>query len=167
MNKYELLYIVPAQYTDEEVTGVQKTVAQILEKSGAVISRDELLGKIKLAYPIKKVRHGTYVLVQFQAEAEAMSEMDRTLRLSDEVLRHLITHMPPGAEAKVYELTEYVAPLSEEARAQKSERKAPAKEEETPVVKAEASKEEKPKLSMEELDQKLDKILEEDITKDA
>lgn len=150
--KYELLYIVPTRFTDDEVEGVRAQVKATIEKVGGKISREEALAKIKLAYPIKKQRHGTYVLVYFTAEPDALKELDRLLRLTDEVLRHTTLLMPKGAEEKTFELTSYVAPLSEEARAERNARR------EGSSGTAVASRTEA-NMSVEELDKKLDQIL--------
>ncbi len=187
--KYELLYIVPSSFSDTEIEGVQKEVAAIVTAAGGTVIRDESLGKIKLAYPIKKVRHGTYILVQFEAETSILSDLEAKLRLEDKIIRHLITQMPAGAENKVYEIASYIAPLSAEGKRQdkpvrqskpvevNEERKAaPSREDEAESHQADDSEkkpelappapskpeETAPKMSVEELDKKLDEILESD-----
>jgi small subunit ribosomal protein S6 len=180
MQQYELLYIVPAQFTDEEVGGIQKQVSTLVTKVGGKLLEDHSLGKIRLAYPIKKVNHGTYILAYVEAEGSMVAELDRQLRLTDEVLRHTIVDRVPGSKSTDYELTSYVAPLSEEAMEARSAKKParsgsaprPPRRERTskpdaitavaPPAPSVSSTEEKT-MSMEELDQKLDKILEGDI----
>ncbi|OGL95924.1 30S ribosomal protein S6 [Candidatus Uhrbacteria bacterium RIFOXYB12_FULL_58_10] len=169
MQKYELLYIVPTQFADTEIDGLREKTAAIIEQTGAKVTRNESLGKIKLAYPIKHQRHGTYVLIHFEGEPSVVATIDRALRLSDEVLRHMIVDLAPGSEKKVFEIQSYVAPLSEEAREMRrtttsdaaAPRKAPVAPSITeaafPVKAGEAS------MSMEELDKKLDEILDEDV----
>lgn len=163
MNKYELLYIVPTQYTDAEVGSIQQTVAGMLEKTGAKILRNEMVGKIKLAYPIKKARHGSYVLVHFDAEPAAIKDLNRSLELMEEVIRHTILTREPGAESKKVELTSYVAPLSDEGKRVETKTSAPREksaqaETATPVDREEAN------MSIEELDKKLDQMLGDDMS---
>ncbi len=181
-----MLYIVPSQFTEEEITGIQKIVDDLLAANSATIIRQDNLGKIKLAYPIKKIQYGTYINVYFDAEASVIKELDRKLKLTDEVLRHMIIDRPIGAMEKKVELTSFVAPLNEEGqRAKEGEEggsedrprtprpahasapaPAPAPQ---PAVEAiappapSATSGEESKMSIEELDQKLDKILEGDI----
>ncbi|NQV90542.1 30S ribosomal protein S6 [Candidatus Uhrbacteria bacterium] len=170
MKEYELLYIVGSQFTEEEIGGIQGVVAKLLEKADAKILRNESLGKIRLAYSIKKIQHGTYILVHFDAEGSALLDVNRRLGLTDEVLRHTILERPQGAVERVYELVSYVAPLSEEAKVEK-ETKRPSSTTKSPTKKAPEIElappapavAEDPSLTMEELDQKLDKILEGDI----
>jgi small subunit ribosomal protein S6 len=164
MQQYELLYIVPGQYTDEEVQGIMKRVSSLLAKHGCTISREENLGKIKLAYPIKKTRHGSYVLVHFAADG--LAALERELRMDEQILRHQIIILPKGAALKKYELTSYVPPLSDEARRDSvpapQTRPAVALPPPPPAVKPEV-----PALSVEELDKKLDEILEDDLSAKA
>lgn len=155
---YELLYIVPTQYTDAEVETIKGTVSGLIAAQGGTVTKNESVGKLKLAYPIKKVRHGTYVLAHFNLEPENVSVLDQKLRLTNEVLRYQMLSLPPGAEARTFQMVSYVAPLSEEARAEEPSR-APVR------AAAPASmpmKREEPSLSIEELDKKLDEILDAD-----
>ena len=116
MKGYELLYIVGSQFTDEEIGGIQAVMTKLLETAGAKILRNENLGKIRLAYPIKKIRHGSYILVHFDAEGSALSDLNRRIGLTEEVLRHTILERPEGAVERTFELSSYVPPLSEEAK---------------------------------------------------
>jgi small subunit ribosomal protein S6 len=170
MNKYELLYIVSSQYTDQEVTGIQKLVSELLVKNGGKVVSEKNLGKIKLAYPIQKQRHGSYILTYFDAESETVKETNRLLGLMDEVLRHTMLIRPEGSESRTFEISSYVAPLSDEGkrvetivRPRPSTPKPVKKEELAPPAPSADSTEES-KMSIAELDQKLDKILEGDIS---
>lgn len=157
-----MLYIIPTQYTDTEIEKIMADIAALLEGEGGKVTRNENLGRIKLAYPIKKVRHGSYILVHFAGEPETLKEIERKLRLTEEVLRHQIIVLPKGAADRKFEISSYVAPLSEEARKQKEQTKAKKIAPPTPAKTEETA----PNLSMEELDKKLDEILESEV-KDA
>jgi len=161
--KYELLYIVPSRYTDAEVADIQKNVDGFIQQAGGTVAKEENLGKIRLAYPIKQVRHGTYILVYFDAEGSGVRALDEQLRLTDEVLRHMMLQAPVGAEAQKWELQSYVAPLSEEegeskpvSRPRPAMAPVPIQAPMAPLMKQEKS------MSIEELDKKLDEILESD-----
>ncbi len=162
--KYELLYIIPSSFADAEVEGVQKKIAGMITEAGGEITRDESLGKLKLAYPINHVRHGTYILVYFAVETAAIKELDNKLKLNEEILRHTIVKMPQGAESKKFELTSYVAPLSAEGKPTRSKPAPVKKLAPPPPAQVEETA---PKMSVEELDKKLDEILDSDVLKDV
>lgn len=166
MKEYELLYIVGTQFTDQEIVGIQSKIDEMLTQAGAKVLKTQNLGKIKLAYPIKKIRHGSYMLSYFDAESSVIVDLNRRLGLAEEILRHTLLERPSGALERVFELTSYVAPLSEEAKSEREMKRAPVKTfkkaepqppSHLPAFATESS------MTMEELDQKLDKILEGDI----
>lgn len=158
---YEILTILPAKFADNEIDAVAERVAKQLELSGAKIAKTENLGKLKLAYAIDHMRYGTYFLFYVEAAPEAMKKIDQDLRLADEVLRHMIVAHPEGVPAHTAKPTSYVPPLNAEGRrsSEKSEERPAARR--TDKV---APTEEKP-LSTQELDKKLDEILDSDIMK--
>jgi len=88
--EYELLYIIPATFTDEEIGPVEGRVKALLEKNGAAILSTNRLGKFRFAYPIKHVRHGHYIMVRMNVDSQAVLPIDTALRISPEVLRHLL-----------------------------------------------------------------------------
>ena len=165
MKGYELLYIVGTQYTDEEIARIQEQIAKLLTDAGGALLKSQNLGKIRLAYPIKNIRHGTYILVYFDAEPSAVQDVNRRLGLTDEILRHTLLARPSDALERTFELTSYVAPLSEEAKTEREPRRAPSRsvQKRVPVPQIAPpppAQREESSMTMEELDQKLDKILE-------
>lgn len=166
MKEYELLYIVGTQFTDQEITNIQSKIDEMLTQVGAKVLKTQNLGKIKLAYPIKKIRHGSYVLSYFDAEPSVIVDLNRRLSLAEEILRHTLLARPFGALECAFELTSYTAPLSDEAKPEKEMKRMPVKtfkkvEMQLPLPTPASA--ERPSMTMEELDQKLDKILEGDI----
>lgn len=88
MQNYELLYIIPNQYTDEEAKKIKKKIDAMLKGFGAIIGIEEDMGKKKLAYPIGQVAHGYYILSEFELEDGAkLAEINNNLRLDKEILR--------------------------------------------------------------------------------
>lgn len=161
---YELLYIIPSRYTDAEVGEIQAKVKETLNKVGGKIIKEENLGRIRLAYPIKQTQHGIYVLLYFEAEAAVISGLERQLHLTAEVLRFLVIQQPEGVPERSFSLESYVAPLSEEEEeSRRPRRPAPSEYVRPPVPAArpevEPALREKKPLSIEELDKKLDEIL--------
>ena len=89
MNNYELLFVIRNALEDERKEATVETVKGIIEDGGEV-TRVVVMGTRRLAYPIEKKTEGYYVLVEFNAPAELPKELDRRLRISDDVIRHII-----------------------------------------------------------------------------
>ena len=90
MRTYELVYIFDTALTDEQVgEKLEKFHKQITGAGGEITAVDQW-GKRQLAYPIKKKTSGNYVVVQFAAETEPLPELERVLKLDDDVMRYLI-----------------------------------------------------------------------------
>lgn len=105
--RYELLYIIPTTFTDEEAGEIESRVAGLIEKVGITAESTTRLGKLRFAYPVKDQRHGYYVMVMLNAEPSAIAKLDGQLRITPEVLRHMIISADEaGSEAK-YELVQF------------------------------------------------------------
>ena len=99
MRDYEVLYIVRADLEDEKVQEVVKRVNTLIERAGGAIERTNLWGKRKLAYEVKHQTEGSYVLQDFAIAQERLPELEAALKISEEVLRHLIVRKPEKAPA--------------------------------------------------------------------
>jgi small subunit ribosomal protein S6 len=152
MRKYEIIYIIPSKYTDAEMEEVVGKVTDILKESGAEISETYQLGKRRLAYPIDHQRHGSYVLTHFEAESEALAKIDQTLRLTGEVLRHMIVERDPHLN-QVPSFNDSEDRRGEESKPQ--ERSSAPEQKKAPAPKKD--------VNIEELDKKLDEILTEEV----
>jgi len=89
MRNYELMYIIRPDVEQETVQAVVEKFQGIIVNGGEIVKQD-VLGKRRLAYEINKHRDGTYVLVQFKASSEIVNELERVLKITDEVIRHMI-----------------------------------------------------------------------------
>jgi len=88
---YELLYLIPAPLTEKDLPNISKKVKGLIEKLGGKINKEENLGNKKLAYPIKQVYRGFYLLLKFEIAPTKLNELDQKLKLMPELLRCLIT----------------------------------------------------------------------------
>ena len=89
MNKYELALIVNAKIEDEaRAEVVEKTKVYITRFGGTITEVDEW-GKKRLAYEIQKMREGFYYFIKFDAEADCPAELEKRVRIQDNVLRFL------------------------------------------------------------------------------
>ncbi|MGV8145992.1 MAG: 30S ribosomal protein S6 [Alkaliphilus sp.] len=89
MNKYELMYILNANTSDERKTQLQEKFTGIIEADGQV-EKVDIWGQRKLAYEINKLNEGFYVLIHFESSIDVPKEIDRNLKIADEVIRHMI-----------------------------------------------------------------------------
>jgi small subunit ribosomal protein S6 len=89
MTNYEVIFILEAALEDEKKEAVIETVKGIIAADGEVTKVD-VWGMKKLAYPIQKKNEGYYVVVEFKANPELPKELDRRLRIADAVIRHMI-----------------------------------------------------------------------------
>ena len=97
MRDYEVLYIVRADLDDEKVQDAVKRVNTLIQRSGGAPERTNLWGKRKLAYEVKHQKEGAYVLQDFQLDPNRVPELEAGLKISEEVLRHLIVRKPEKA----------------------------------------------------------------------
>jgi small subunit ribosomal protein S6 len=108
VRRYELLYIIPTTFTDEEIGTVETKVSGLLAKVGATPESTQRLGKLRFAYPIKDQRHGHYVLVMFTAAPSVVAKLDEQLRITSEVLRYLVLSAEEAGSDQKYELVPFV-----------------------------------------------------------
>jgi small subunit ribosomal protein S6 len=97
LRDYEVLYIVRADLDDDKVQDAVKRVNTLIERSGGTVDRTNLWGKRKLAYEVKHQKEGSYVLQDFQLAPERVPELESSLKITEEVLRHLIVRKPEKA----------------------------------------------------------------------
>ena len=101
--QYELVYIVSPDASDQEVTDLHTQIEQIVQRYNGTFDKTENWGRRKLAYEIGKHREGTYVVETITGSGELMKEIDRRLRVLDQVIRHLTVRV--DAELRVAERT--------------------------------------------------------------
>jgi small subunit ribosomal protein S6 len=89
MRKYEVMYIIRPDVEQENVQAIVDKFNGIISNGGEVTKTD-VIGKRRLAYEINKLRDGYFVLVHFNATTEVVNELDRIMKITDEVIRSLI-----------------------------------------------------------------------------
>lgn len=91
MKAYELLYFVSPTLDDESKSAVEKRINDTIAEGKGTVDKHESWGKRKLAYEINELTDAEYFIVDFHADEQSISELDRVLRISDKVVRHMIT----------------------------------------------------------------------------
>jgi small subunit ribosomal protein S6 len=138
--------ILNPEASEEETRAIMDRVEQLVANYGGQIVKVNQWGRRRLAYPIERHRDGTYVFIDMMLTPETVSELERTLKVSELVLRHMVKRRDPKVVQKEREERE-----EREARARAAA--APAAEAEVPVPTSEESEEveETPVLSEEDL----------------
>ena len=92
--RYELVYVVSPDATDEQVAEVHTQVEGIVQRMGGTLEKTESWGRRKLAYEIGRHKEGIYVLDVILGTGELMKEIDRRLKVSAElIIRHLVVRV--------------------------------------------------------------------------
>jgi len=93
MRRYELMLVLrPDAPDDRSQAVIDRTTRQIVAAGGQIV-KVAPWGRRRLAYPIDRQREGSYQIVVFEAPSEAIAELERSLLITEEVLRHLVTRV--------------------------------------------------------------------------
>ena len=87
MRHYEIIYIVNPNLNGDDYHELLKKYSEIIESNKGVIVKTDEWGKQRLAYRIRKFYNGVFVYVEFCAEAESIAELERNLKLDDNILK--------------------------------------------------------------------------------
>lgn len=90
MNKYEMLYIIENEASEEKKQAVIDKLSDIVTTSGGTVESIDKWGTRKYAYPIDYKTEGYYVLMNFEADATIPAELDRQIRINDDTVRCMI-----------------------------------------------------------------------------
>jgi len=102
--QYELVYILPPDTTEQQVTDLHAQVEGVVSRLNGHIEKTENWGRKRLAYDIGHNKEGVYVLDVINGSGELMKELDRRLKVMDQVIRHMIVRV--DEEKKVVERTQ-------------------------------------------------------------
>jgi small subunit ribosomal protein S6 len=94
MRPYEVMVILDAGLEEDAIRAVVDRATELIGSRGGNPGRVDRWGKRRFAYELGHRWEGYYVLIEATAEPEVMSELDRSLRLADEVIRHKIIRLP-------------------------------------------------------------------------
>jgi small subunit ribosomal protein S6 len=146
---YEMLYIAHPDL-EANIEVISQRVQSLVTARGGTVESEDIWGKRKLAYPIRKLQYGVYVLVNFALEPDKLADLNRQLLLLDEVIRFMIIIRPERKESTKPRRAPRPLRAKTEAPAEteKPEKKEPTKDESE---------------RMKELDKKLEEIIGADV----
>jgi small subunit ribosomal protein S6 len=93
LRDYELVLVINPQLSDESYDGAIDKYSRFITSRGGSIEDTQRWGKKKLAYPIKHLSEGNYVLLKCKMKPASSRELEANIRISEEVLRHLLVKM--------------------------------------------------------------------------
>ena len=150
---YELTFIIPGSFAEDQHPQILTKIKNLLVKNQAKNLTEENLGRKKLAYPIKQLRHGFYFTLQFDLEASKTINIEKELKLDNQILRYLLInkHQKSAEETAMQE--------NLKARRIKKKIADQVKEDEVKEEEEKEKSKKAKKISLEDLDKKLDEIL--------
>ena len=90
MNQYEVALIIRPDVDQEGQDAIVERLSEILTADGGQVDNVEPWGRRRLAYPISKVQEGFYYFVQGQFATSVLPELNRSIKLSESILRHMV-----------------------------------------------------------------------------
>ena len=149
---YELLYIISNKYSEDELPAINENVKKFIIQQGGSLTKEDNWGKKRLAYPIKHFRHGYYQLIEFDLPNSQVNinVIDNNLRLSDQILRHQIIKKNKNAiQPKIIIKNKEEEPTIKKSKKETKKIEPKPNLEKSPI----------PLNQLQDLDEKLDKIL--------
>jgi len=149
---YEVLYIISNKYSENEVKPIVEKVNKIIADHGGKITFNQDWGKKRLIYPIKSFHFGYYSLAEFDLDGPLLAQVDKDLRMMNEILRHQIVVKKIKTEEETAKDKKIADKIAARGLREKKEIEDQTKNKIKEKVKVE--------VDLKKLDEKLDKILE-------
>jgi small subunit ribosomal protein S6 len=91
MNKYEGIFILKADFSDDQIKESCKKITDLVTKNGGSVTKEEDWGKRQLAYPVNKLTEGRYYKLDFDAPPDAITKMEAVYKMNADIVRAMIT----------------------------------------------------------------------------
>ncbi len=102
MNTYETLFVIKPTLTEEEIRTQITKVKEVLSKEGGQLLGIDEMGMRKLAYPVQKNDRGYYTVLFYKAEGKLISELERNLRINEDIIKFLTVKYTNTKELKQF-----------------------------------------------------------------
>jgi len=86
---YEVVFIINPEAGDDEVMRLNEGVQKIITSQGGSVTKTEIIGRRQLAYEINHKKDGTYVLLEVEGSGAEIAELERRMRVNDQILRYM------------------------------------------------------------------------------
>ena len=101
MQKYETLFVLQPELTDERVEQLVEQFGAIIPENRGTLTRTDKWGKRRLAFRVGRYHEGFYTLYEYEGEGDTQRELERRMKISDDVIRYLTTRVDPRMEAEI------------------------------------------------------------------
>jgi small subunit ribosomal protein S6 len=128
MRHYELLLVLKPTLTEEEVQQKSSLIKEVLEKNGAEVASVLEMGTRRLAYPVQKFERGTYFVFYFQAPSSSIKEIERIVRINEDIIKFMTIKFEKKKEIAHWEKLANAAKASKETPEAPKPEAAPASE---------------------------------------
>ncbi|MDX6612758.1 MAG: small subunit ribosomal protein [Blastocatellia bacterium] len=86
---YEVMFIIDSDAPEDEVAQLSEGFQRIVTDQGGTITKAEIMGKRRLAYPIGRKNDGTYILLEIEGSGKEIAELERRMRVNDRIIRYI------------------------------------------------------------------------------
>jgi small subunit ribosomal protein S6 len=86
---YEVMFIVDTDASEEDITRLSESLQQVITDQGGTITKNENMGRRRLAYPIGRKTEGHYILFEVDGSGREIAELERRMRVNDQVVRYI------------------------------------------------------------------------------
>ena len=156
---YEILFILPNRFTDDEAKTVSASVEKIIADNSGNVTFREYWGKKRLAYDIKHNAFGYYSLLEFDLEGKNLAKIDTALRLSTDILRHQVVVKKAKTPEALAKEAKIRAKIDSKKAADSKKQEEKMKTASPSAVAPKAVEKEDKRVNLKDLDEKLEGIL--------
>lgn len=96
---YEVMYIATPESADDDIAKLNASFEGVITKGGGQVMKTDVLGRRRLAYPIKKKTEGVYVLFEIEGSGQEIAELERRMRVNDAVIRYITVRVDEDRKA--------------------------------------------------------------------
>lgn len=154
---YEMLFIIPNKFTDDEAKKVFEKVKTLLTENKGEITMEDYWGKKKFAYPINHEYYGYYGLLEFNLDRLLVAKISNILRLDKEIVRFIVIKKEVKSEEQIKKDKKIKEKIEKKKNEEEKEKEEKEKEIKKEVKKKDKKEEEK--VDLKKLDEKLDDVL--------
>ena len=96
---YEVMYIAVPDTAEDDINRLNETITALIEKEGGSITKTDVWGRRRLAYPINKRSEGIYVLFEIEGSGQEIAELERRMRVNDQIMRYMTVRVDEDRKA--------------------------------------------------------------------